>query len=63
MTPQNEEHEKEGILEQMLRRLALIGQNVERIMYRCGFYSTGEESKNDDEWSANELYSDENGDY
>ncbi|MDP2898805.1 MAG: hypothetical protein Q8Q12_19890 [bacterium] len=50
-------------MEQMLRRLALIGQNVERLLYRCGFDNTGTEQKNHDEWSADELYNNENGEY
>jgi len=63
MTPRKEEHEEEGILEQMLERLKAIGQNVERIMYRCGFYSAGAGRRNHDEWSPDELYNNENGEY
>jgi hypothetical protein len=42
MTPQKEHEDgKEGILEQMLQSLRAIGQNVERVVYRLDFYSTG----------------------
>ena len=57
---EKEEDKEEGILEQMLERLKAIGQNVQRIMYRCGFYSTGVE-REDDAWSPEDLY--ENGKY
>jgi hypothetical protein len=63
MTPRKEEEKEEGILERMLGRLKCIGRNVERIMYRYGFYNTGTEQKNHDEWSADELYNNENGEY
>ena len=64
MTPQKEQRdEKEGILEQMLQSLKAIGQDVQRTMYRCGLYSTGVERKNHDEWSPDELYNNENGEY
>jgi len=62
MTARKEEKE-EGILEQMLERLKVIGQNVQRIMYRYGFYNAGTERKNHDEWAAEELYNNENGEY
>jgi hypothetical protein len=55
--------EKEGILEQMLQSLRAIGQNVERVVYRLDFYKTGAGRREDDEWSLDELYNNENGDY
>jgi hypothetical protein len=60
MTSRKEEDE-EGILERMLERLGLIGRNVERLVDRVDFYNTGTERKNHDEWSADELYNNENG--
>jgi hypothetical protein len=64
MTPQKEHEDgKEGILEQMLRWLMSIGQNVERMVCRLDFYNTGAGRRNDDEWSPDELYNNENGDY
>ena len=63
MTPRKKEHEEEGILEQMLERLKCIGRNVERLMYRYGFYNAGEGQGNDDEWSPDEVYNSENGEY
>jgi hypothetical protein len=47
MTPREDEEREEGILERMLERLKCIG----------------EERKNDDEWSLDELYNNENGEY
>jgi hypothetical protein len=62
MTPKNEQRdEKEGILEQMLRSLRSIGQNVERIVYWFDFYNTGAGRKNDDEWQPEDLC--ESGEY
>ena len=63
MTPQKEDHEEEGILEQMLRWLALIGRNVERLVDRVDFYNSSAGRKNDDEWSPDELYNNQNGEY
>jgi hypothetical protein len=64
MTPRKEHEEKEeGILEQMLEKLKCIGQNVERLLYRYGFYNTRAGQKNHDEWSLDELYNNENGDH
>jgi hypothetical protein len=63
MTPRKEEHEEEGILEQMLQRLKAIGQNVERLVDRVDFYSSQAGRKNHDEWTADELYNNENGEY
>jgi hypothetical protein len=59
------EHEdgKEGILEQMLQSLRAIGQNVKRTVYRLDFYSTGAGRRNDDEWSPEDIYNNENCDY
>jgi len=61
MTPRKEYEDKEGILERILERLSFIGQNVERLVYRLDFYSTGAGRRNDDEWSPEDLYY--NGDY
>ena len=47
----------------MLRWLALIGQNVERIVYRLDFYNSPAGRRNHDEWTADELYNNENGEY
>lgn len=47
----------------MLERLTFIGQNVERIVHRLDFYDSGIRRRNDDEWSADELYNNENGEY
>jgi len=47
----------------MLRRLALIGRNVERLVDRVDFYNTEAGRKNHDEWSADELYNNGNGEY
>jgi hypothetical protein len=63
MTPRKEDHEEKGILEQMLRSLRDIRQNVERIVYRLDFYSTGVGQRNDDEWAPDGLYNNENGEY
>jgi hypothetical protein len=62
MTPRKEEKE-EGILERMLERLKCIGRNVERIMYRYGFYNGPRGWGDDDEWSPEDIYNNENGDY
>jgi len=57
MTPRKEEEDREeGILEQMLRWLALIGQNVERVVDRVDLYSVGKSRRYDDEWSVEDVY-------
>ena len=61
MTSRKEKDEEEGILEQMLRSLAAIGQNVERILDRVDLYSSGKNRRYDDEWTPDDLY--DNGEY
>ena len=58
MTARKEEDE-EGILERMLRSLEVIGQNVERLVYRLDFYNSRAGPRNDDEWSRDDLYDNE----
>lgn len=43
-------------MEQMLRWLALIGQNVERVVDRVDLYSVGKSRRYDDEWSVEDVY-------
>jgi hypothetical protein len=61
MTSRKEQDKEEGILERMLQSLKVIGQNVERLLYRYGFYNSRAGRKNHDEWSPEDLY--ENGEY
>jgi hypothetical protein len=64
MIPKNEQRdEKEGVLEYMPGSLKCIGRNVGRIVHPHGFYNAGPERKNDDDWTLNELYNKENGEY
>jgi len=61
MTSRKEEDEGEGILEQMLRSLKFLGQNVERIVDRVDLYGAGRNRQYDDEWTPDDLY--DNGEY
>jgi hypothetical protein len=55
------EGEKDRILEEMLRSLKSIGQNVERIVDGVDIYSTHARREYDDEWKTEDLY--DNGEY